>query len=154
MLGFLDALCGPKASELKVKDMEKYAFDPRRLLVQIASIMIRVWKQDKTSTAESSETFLMSLATHPDFENQTMSKCGSVLQKQVLSGSDVLGDYTSLMQQVCRDVAMTSNTSTSNLLCTQIHKCSTFTHYGFFSVFCIFTSIYKMLLTRIISLYS
>ena len=47
MLGFLDTLCGSRASELKVKDMEKYAFDPRRLLVQITSILLRVWQQDR-----------------------------------------------------------------------------------------------------------
>ena len=51
MVGFLDALCGPSASQLKVKDMDKYAFDPKRLLVQITTIVLRVWKQDRPKVA-------------------------------------------------------------------------------------------------------
>ena len=47
MVGFLDALCGPSASQLRVKDMDKYAFDPKRLLVHITTIVLRVWKQDQ-----------------------------------------------------------------------------------------------------------
>ena len=101
MVGFLDALCGPSASQLRVKDMDKYAFDPKRLLVHITTIVLRVWKQDQRPTTPPSpspssgggggsgsgrglggaDCFTVSLATHPDYSVATMSKCGSVLQK-------------------------------------------------------------------------
>ena len=54
MVGFLDALCGPSASQLRVKDMDKYAFDPKRLLVHITTIVLRVWKQDQWPTTPPS----------------------------------------------------------------------------------------------------
>ena len=75
MVGFLDALCGPSASQLKVKDMDKYAFDPKRLLVQITTIVLRVWKQDKSGSTGGEESFTVSLATHPDYSQATMTKC-------------------------------------------------------------------------------
>ena len=101
MVGFLDALCGPSASQLKVKDMDKYAFDPKRLLVQITTIVLRVWKQDKSGSTGGEESFTVSLATHPDYSQATMTKCGSVLQKQMLGDPGFLGDFTNFIKQVC-----------------------------------------------------
>lgn len=96
MLGFLDVLCGPRASELKVKDMEKYSFYPRKLVSQITSIIVRVWHQDSASKPE--EGFVFSLATHPDFSPGTMTKCGSVLQQT--SDSTLSADFAAFMGQV------------------------------------------------------
>ena len=96
MLGFLDVLCGPRASELKVKDMEKYSFYPRKLVSQITSIIVRVWHQDSASKPE--EGFVFSLATHPDFSHGTMAKCGSVLQQT--SDSTLSADFAAFMGQV------------------------------------------------------
>ena len=117
MVGFLDALCGPSASQLKVKDMDKYAFDPKRLLVQITTIVLRVWKQDQqqqpTPASPRSggsgsghglgrgDSFTVSLATHPDYSPATMTKCGSVLQKQMLGDPGFLSDFNNFVKQVC-----------------------------------------------------
>lgn len=98
MLGFLDTLCGSRASELKVKDMEKYAFDPRRLLYQISMVLLRVWQQDRGKREK--DGFLVALATHPDFSQATLGKCASVLQKQKLVDPNFLTDYTCFMQEV------------------------------------------------------
>ena len=120
MVGFLDALCGPSASQLKVKDMDKYAFDPKRLLVQITTIVLRVWKQDQQPTLEAApsspsstgggsgsgrglggaDSFTVSLAMHPDYSPATMTKCGSVLQKQMLGDPAFLSDFNSFIKQV------------------------------------------------------
>jgi hypothetical protein len=120
MVGFLDALCGPSASQLKVKDMDKYAFDPKRLLVQITTIVLRVWKQDQRPTTPPSppspssggggsgsgrgmggaDSFTVSLATHPDYSPATMTKCGSVLQKQMLGDPAFLSDFNNFIKQV------------------------------------------------------
>lgn len=122
MVGFLDALCGPSASQLKVKDMDKYAFDPKRLLVQITTIVLRVWKQDQQPTPEAApssspsstsgvsgsgrglggaDSFTVSLASHPDYSAATMTKCGSVLQKQMLGDPAFLSDFNDFVKQVC-----------------------------------------------------
>lgn len=122
MVGFLDALCGPSASQLKVKDMDKYAFDPKRLLVQITTIVLRVWKQDQQPTLETApssspsstgggsgsghglggaDSFTVSLASHPDYSAATMTKCGSVLQKQMLGDPAFLSDFNDFVKQVC-----------------------------------------------------
>lgn len=124
MVGFLDVLCGPSASQLKVKDMDKYAFDPKRLLVQITTIVLRVWKQDKQPTLETApppsppssrsgggsgsgrglggaDSFTVSMATHPDYSAATMIKCGSVLQKQMLGDPAFLSDFNNFVKQVC-----------------------------------------------------
>jgi len=98
MLGFLDTLCGSRASELKVKDMEKYAFDPRRLLYQISMVLLRVWQQDRGKREK--DGFLVALATHPDFSQATLGKCASVLQKQKLVDPNFLTDYTCFMQEI------------------------------------------------------
>ena len=45
-----------KASELNVKDKEKYNFDPKKLLSQIASIILRVWTQECRQTQVASAT--------------------------------------------------------------------------------------------------
>ena len=108
MVGFLDALCGPSASQLKVKDMDKYAFDPKRLLVQITTIVLRVWKQDRPKVAAAAsqaghtkeESFTVSLANHPDYSQATMTKCSSVLQKQMLGDPKFLSDFTDFIKQV------------------------------------------------------
>jgi len=85
-LGFLNALCGTKASNLNVKDKEKYAFDPVKLISSIASILIRVYEQDgKGSSSDSGESFATCMASHPDFSEAAMSKCLSVLQKSTSS---------------------------------------------------------------------
>ena len=108
MVGFLYALCGPSASQLKVKDMDKYAFDPKRLLVQITTIVLRVWKQDQPSVSSGGrdggnsrkDSFTVSLASHPDYSKATMTKCGSVLEKQMLGDPAFLTDFTNFVKQV------------------------------------------------------
>ena len=110
MVGFLDTLCGPSASQLKVKDMDKYAFDPKRLLVQITTIVLRVWKQDRSSVAASQaghskvDSFTVSLANHPDYSQATMTKCSSVLQKQMLGDPKFLSDFTEFVKQVLKSM--------------------------------------------------
>ena len=101
--------------------MDKYAFDPKRLLVQITTIVLRVWKQDQPTAAVQAaasnsstssggsgsgsglgraDSFTVSLAAHPDYSQATMAKCGSVLQKQMLGDPGFLTDFTNFVKQV------------------------------------------------------
>jgi len=45
---FLDHLVGPKSKQLKVKDHDKYHFQPRLLLSKLVEIYINFYKQDKS----------------------------------------------------------------------------------------------------------
>ena len=100
MLGFLDTLCGPKASELNVKDKEKYAFDPKKLLAQIASIVLRVWTQDKRRVDAGKEGFAISFATHPDYPEGAVGRWASVLRRHGLLDPRSLQEYGQFMEEV------------------------------------------------------
>ena len=106
-LGFLDTLCGPRASELKVKDMDKYAFHPRQLVAHISSVLLHVWRQDKQAGPPAPDSFTLSMAMHPDLSLPTLGKCVSVLQKQQLLDAAALADFSGFTQEVGRSRHMT-----------------------------------------------
>ena len=98
LLGFLNVLCGSKASNLKVKDREKYAFDPVKLVTTISTILIRVWNQNVKNSEEDS--FVSCMATHPDFNEGTMNKCLSVLKKNTTDAL-LCHKFEGFLEQVC-----------------------------------------------------
>ena len=98
MLGFLETLCGPKAVELKVKDMDKYSFDPKKLVMQIASILVRVWRLEKAQHLPN--TFLSAIVNFPEYSSPTMGKCVSILHKQNVGDADLPAAFTALVQMV------------------------------------------------------
>lgn len=100
MTGFLDTLCGPKASELNVKDKEKYNFDPKKLLTQIASIILRVWTQECKNSTGGTEGFLISFATHPEFSQAVVDRWCGVVQKHNLLDPRSQKDYTNFLEEV------------------------------------------------------
>lgn len=103
MVGFLNTLCGPNSSNLKVKDRERYSFDPTQLVLWICSILLRAWTQDSahgvSAEAGKGEGFVECLATHPDYSQATMTKCLSVLQKGAMSEAEV-GRFSGMLEQV------------------------------------------------------
>ena len=114
MLGFLDTLCGPKASELNVKDKEKYNFDPKKLLAQIASIVLRVWAlEGRTATgSEVTEGFLVSFGSHPEYSQAVVSRWANVLQRHGLLDPRSQQDYTHFLEEVNSHVDMRVETET------------------------------------------
>lgn len=98
MLGFLETLCGPKAVELKVKDMDKYSFDPKKLVMQIASILVRVWRLEKGQGLAS--TFLSAIVNFPEYSSPTMNKCVSILHKLNDRDAQLPAEVTALVQMV------------------------------------------------------
>ena len=102
MLGFLEALCGPKASDLNVKDKEKYNFDPKKLLSQIAAIVLRVWTQECRKTEEVSPTqgFLISFSTHPDFSQPVVDRWSAVLSRHGLLDPQSQKNFSSFLEEV------------------------------------------------------
>ena len=95
MLGFLNTLCGFKASELNVKDKEKYNFDPKKLLSQIAFIILRVWAQEG-----SSKEFVISFATHPEYSEPAIGRWSGVLQRHGLLDPRSQQQYSNFLAEV------------------------------------------------------
>ena len=97
MLGFLNTLCGPNASNLKVRDMSKYAFDPTHLVQQISSILVRAWTHD--CAGDGGEGFAECLAAHPDLSMTTMNKCVSVLRNSSIGEGSIV-KFVQLLEKV------------------------------------------------------
>lgn len=100
MIGFLDTLCGAKASDLNVKDKDKYNFDPKKLLAQIASIILRVWTQESKNSTGGTERFLISFGTHPEFSQPVIDRWSNVLQKHNLLDPRSQKDYGFFLEEV------------------------------------------------------
>ncbi len=103
MVGFLNTLCGPNASNLKVKDMSRYAFDPTQLVLQISSVLVQAWEHDGAKGKE--EGFAECLAMHPDLSMATMKKCVSVLRNSSI-GEVMLAKFLQLLDKVSARVLM------------------------------------------------
>ena len=95
LLGFLETLCGPKSSELKVRDMDHYSFKPRTLVSQIASVLVRAWTLEEGQ--RSTHHILEGVAEYPEYSASTMSKCGGILGKE---DGQLAAAFSQLVQQV------------------------------------------------------
>jgi ubiquitin conjugation factor E4 B len=64
----LEALVGPKCSELKVREPEKYKFDPKELLVKISKVYVNLSAENDfvKSVAADSRSFKISLFTRAE----------------------------------------------------------------------------------------
>ena len=100
MLGFLETLCGPGASDLNVKDKDKYKFDPKKLLSQIASIVHRVWSQECKHSSGTSEGFLVSFGTHPEYSQGVVERWTNVLQRHSLLDPQGQKYHTHFLEEV------------------------------------------------------
>lgn len=98
MMGFLDNLCGARQAELKVKDPDQLKFDPRKLVAQLATVIVNIWRLEKTDVKENG--FMLSLAAHPDYSRPVFGKVASVLERHQLCGPDIINDYKSLLVEV------------------------------------------------------
>ena len=97
-MGFLDHLCGARQAELKVKDPDQLKFDPRKLVTQLAKVIVNIWRVEKNDVKENG--FTLSLAAHPDYSRQVVSKVLSILERHQLCGADIINDYKSLLAEV------------------------------------------------------
>ena len=102
MVGFLNTLCGPKAADLNVKDKDKYNFDPKKLLAQIASIILRVYTQEckKSPGGPPGEEFLISFGTHPEYSQGVIEKWANVLKRHNLLDPRSQAEYSCFMEEV------------------------------------------------------
>ena len=103
MMGFLDNLCGARQSDLKVKEPERFGFDPRRLVTDIASVMVHIWQVEKLADHLPGDGFTSSLVVHPDYSRPAMAKVSSVLHRHQLCSPDILPGYDSFLQKVEAD---------------------------------------------------
>ena len=103
MIGFLDNLCGARQSELKINEPDKLGFDPRKLVSNIASVIINIWILENGAAGNKlkPDGFTISFVEHPDFSRPAMNKVNAVLQRHQLCPSHVLTGYTSFLENVC-----------------------------------------------------
>lgn len=69
---FYDALCGPKCSNLKVDNPEKYNFSPKELLKKITLITLCFLKFDQ---------FIQTMANDPDYSPDIMKQASHLLSR-------------------------------------------------------------------------
>ena len=95
-IGFLESLCGSKSATFKVKDMEKYRFNPRELLSQIAQILLRIVHEERSRELH----FVKSMAADPDYSSATMQKaCDTLRSKNILEEAAVK-EFETLNEEV------------------------------------------------------
>ncbi|XP_041374880.1 uncharacterized protein LOC121387745 [Gigantopelta aegis] len=94
--GFLESLCGTKAKDFKVKDMDKYNFSPKKLLSHIVEIILRISVQEKSRK----DGYLFSMVTDVDFEIGNLEKALTVLSSQGLTDVDTVQQLSDLIKQL------------------------------------------------------
>ena len=103
MMGFLDNLCGARQSELKINDPEKLGFDPRKLVSDIASVIVNVSILENGGGGDKAimpDGFTMSLVNHPDYSRSAMNKVNAVIQRHQLCSGHVLKGYAAFLESV------------------------------------------------------
>ncbi|XP_078607185.1 uncharacterized protein LOC144879516 isoform X2 [Branchiostoma floridae x Branchiostoma japonicum] len=96
VIGFIGALCGPKASELKVKDMEKYNFNPRQLLLQIVRVILRIGREE----ALDKDGFIVSMSTDTDYSPKYMEKAYSVLVRDSVIDPTEMQQFQKMLEEM------------------------------------------------------
>ncbi|XP_019628918.1 PREDICTED: uncharacterized protein LOC109473492 [Branchiostoma belcheri] len=96
VIGFIGALCGPKASELKVKDMEKYNFNPRQLLLQIVRVILRIGREE----ALDKDGFIVSMSTDTDYSPKYMEKACSVLARDSVIDPKEIQQFQKMLEEM------------------------------------------------------
>lgn len=91
-------LVGPKCTELKVKNPEKYHFRPRNLLSEIIDVYLNL----------NSDTFVASVARDGrSYRKEYFSKAASILQKHNLKSADEISALGKFVSRVERSVQST-----------------------------------------------
>ena len=82
---FLELLLGPKCEGLKVKEPEKYKFDPKKLLLAICEFTLRLdAASDALQAAEPGTSFAAWVAGEDDYSREVLEKAGGILTKHQL----------------------------------------------------------------------
>ena len=88
MCEFLESLCGPEASQLKVQNMDSYKFNPQEMLTNLCTVLLRIWQVEKGGQLVGG--FLYCMASYPDYSHKAVSKAVQVIgSHQLLPGSEV-----------------------------------------------------------------
>lgn len=88
----LDMLAGPRSSELRTKDMEKYGFNPAQLLSSVLSVYLNL--------AEEPE-FIQAVATEGrSYKKELFERAGSVAEKKVLKTADEVKNLNKFVNKV------------------------------------------------------
>ena len=76
--------------------MERYAFNPRDLLLKIVTIFVRISK----GTGEENRAFVVCLAADPDYCQPTVERACRVIEGQGLASEETIQDLKKIMSEV------------------------------------------------------
>jgi ubiquitin conjugation factor E4 B len=92
---YIDQLVGPEVNNLKVKNKEKYCFEPRTLLREIVGIFINLGRH--------SENFLRCVAMDErSYKPAVFRSCVALLRRRSILNSEDLGVFAGLLDKVER----------------------------------------------------
>ncbi|KAJ9607700.1 Ubiquitin conjugation factor E4 [Cladophialophora chaetospira] len=85
----LDAMVGPKSSELKVQNIQEYNFDPKALLSEIVDVYLNLGEKDN---------FILAVARDGrSYKPSNFTNAASIMRKFVLKAPEELTRWNSLM---------------------------------------------------------
>jgi ubiquitin conjugation factor E4 B len=88
----LDALVGPKCQDLKVKDPEKYKFNPRQLLSDLLQVFLNLSQEP---------AFIMALATEGrSYRRSLFDRAAGIAKKRALKTDPEIEQLRVLVEQV------------------------------------------------------
>lgn len=91
LIHFFDALCGPKCSNLKVQNPEKYNFHPKLLLMKIAKL---------TLCFTHDPQFILSMANDPDCSPEILKKALYFLSREHIIDTHSCTQFESFINSV------------------------------------------------------
>lgn len=91
---FLSQLAGPQSLELKVRNPQKYAFEPRWLLSKIARIYLYFFSASPTDFTNAI------VLEERSFSLEVFNKAGSVLERENLISSSQVSQYRSFLSEL------------------------------------------------------
>ena len=98
MCEFLESLCGPEASQLKVQDMDKYKFKPQEMLTNLCTILLRIWEVERMGDLLGG--FLYCMASYPDYSHKAVSKAVYIISSHQLLPVKTVEELSNMLSQV------------------------------------------------------
>ncbi|KAK9823993.1 hypothetical protein WJX72_006841 [[Myrmecia] bisecta] len=102
---FIGLLVGPQCTGLKVQNPEKYSFDPKKLLLQVCEVMLRL---------AQSEAFVAAISADADYDEALMQNAHRVLVGKQLGQYEHAARLEQLIAQVAQLRGQGSSSATAS----------------------------------------
>jgi ubiquitin conjugation factor E4 B len=90
----LDAMVGPRSSNLKVENLQEYNFDPRKLLSEIADVYLNL---------RNKENFILAVARDGrSYKPDNFANAASIMQRRVLKSPEEIKVWNRLVERFAK----------------------------------------------------